>query len=118
MSYSSLNSEAFYSEISESGKLWGIRDENGIPAPKTETGQRSMPFWSKKSRAEKIIHNVPAYGAFETFEISVSEFIERWLPGLENDELLVGLNWSGKNATGYDSEPNMVLKSLKLRLAG
>ena len=31
------------------------------------------------------------------------------------DRLLVGLNWSGKRATGYDLTPDNVLRNLKAR---
>ncbi|EQA60453.1 hypothetical protein LEP1GSC062_0181 [Leptospira alexanderi serovar Manhao 3 str. L 60] len=32
--------------------------------------------------------------------------------GLNNDNLLVGINWTGDRAIGYDLEPNEVLKYL------
>jgi len=38
------------------------------------------------------------------------EWIARWLPGLQDDGILVGLNWSGARATGYDVEPGAVLE--------
>jgi hypothetical protein len=44
-----------------------------------------MPFWSLRSRAEKVISSVAAYRAFEVEAIPI----------------LVGLNWSGVRATGY-----------------
>lgn len=61
-----------------------------------------MPFWSLRSRAERVIGNVAAYEGFVVFEVSLEEFRSRWLTGLERDGLLVGLNWSGPSATGYD----------------
>jgi Protein of unknown function (DUF2750) len=64
-----------------------------------------MPFWSKRSRAEKVVAGVPAYAGFDVVEVTVEEWRERWLPGLEADGLLVGINWSGPHATGYDITP-------------
>lgn len=66
-----------------------------------------------KSRAEKIIKTVPAYSKFQSHEISLEDFINRWLTGLEKDGLNVSINWSGKRATGYDLKPNEVLKRIK-----
>ena len=61
-----------------------------------------MPFWSLRSRAERVIAGVTAYEHFVVFEVPLAEFRSTWLTGLERDGLLVGLNWSGPSATGYD----------------
>ena len=50
--------------------------------------------------ATRPLLHCPAYAGFEVIAIPPNEFRSRWLPGLERDGLLVGLNWSGKNATG------------------
>jgi len=67
-----------------------------------------MPFWSSSSRAGKVIANVVAYAGFEPVAIGWDEFRDNWLTGLARDGLLVGINWSGKKATGYDLEPHEV----------
>ncbi len=66
-----------------------------------------MPFWSTRERAERIIGSVPAYEGFRPLEVSLDEF-EGYLDELADDGLLVGVNWSGANATGYDVEPDDV----------
>ena len=60
-----------------------------------------------------VIKAVPAYRDFEPVPIALSEFVERWLPGLTKDGLHCGLNWSGKGATGYDLPPADLLARLK-----
>ena len=72
-----------------------------------------MPFWSLRSRAERVVSTVPAYAAFEVVEVPLDAFLTRWLPGLERDGLRVGLNWSGSRATGYDMAPPDVLPQLQ-----
>jgi len=74
-----------------------------------------MPFWSKRSRAQKIIDTVPAYAAFDPTPTSLSGWRDRWLPGLAADGLLVGLNWSGSAASGYDLTPGDVEAGLDSR---
>ena len=113
MTTSSLHAAAFYKEVSKSKELWSIRDSGGIPSPKNLDGVRVMPFWSSRSRAEKIIKNVEAYRGFEPFSIPLSEFSSRWVPGLTKDQSLVGLNWSGLKATGFDVAPSEVLINLE-----
>lgn len=108
MSVSAAQAAAFVSEASEAGTVWAVRDEGGYPAPKNADGNRAMPFWSKRSRAEKIIGSVPAFAGFEPVEISLQDFLETWLPNLEKDGLSVGLNWYGNRATGYHLSPQNV----------
>lgn len=40
--------------IKEQRKICTIRDEGGIPTSTNSDDETSMPFWSLKSRAEKI----------------------------------------------------------------
>jgi hypothetical protein len=104
---------AFYRDVAKNKKVWTIRDAGGFPAPRTMEGKRSQPFWSSLSRVEKIIKNVPAYAGFEPYEISWFDFCRAWVPGMTKDGLLVGVNWSGDKALGYDLEPNQVQESVE-----
>jgi hypothetical protein len=111
MSTSSAHASAFYREVLTNGRVWGIRDEAGFPAPKTDSG-RSMPFWSSESRAKAIVANVEAYQQFRVVPLDLDEWRARWLPGLGRDGMLVGLNWSGDRVTGYDLAPMDVEQNL------
>jgi len=112
---SAAQADAFYREVVESGRVWTLRDAGGIPAPENADGQRAMPFWSARSRVEKTIKTVAAYAGFEPVELELAEWRERWLPGLTADGLLVGLNWSGARATGYDLTPAAVERNFAAR---
>lgn len=113
MSQSSAQYYAFIKEITEHNKVWSIKDEQGFPSSTNLSGETAIPFWSLESRAKKIIESVPAYRKFQTKEILLEDFINRWLVGLEKDGLYVGVNWSGINATGYDLKPYQVLERIK-----
>jgi len=102
--------------VAKTGVVWTIKDEGGFPAPKTSSGQRAHPFWSSRSRVERIIKNVPAYVGFEPVEISWADFERAWVPGMEKDGLLIGVNWSGPRATGYDIEPTQLRDSVRAML--
>ena len=102
MSTSAAQAAAFYTEAVREGSVWGVRDDGGFPSPMTPAGYRAMPFWSLRTRAERVIGSVPAYREFFPVEVPLEAFRSRWLPGLERDGLRVGLNWSGEDATGYD----------------
>ncbi|WP_323101818.1 DUF2750 domain-containing protein [Intrasporangium sp. YIM S08009] len=111
MTTSAAQAAAFFAEVAESGQVWTLRDSGGHPAPEAD-GVRVMPFWSKESRAARIVDRVAAYAAFEIVAIPLHEWRDRWLPGLERDCLRVGLNWAGERATGYDLEPAVVMRRL------
>lgn len=102
MSTSAAQAAAFYDEALREGSVWTIRDSAGYPAPLNPDGERVQPFWSRRSRAERIVAEVPAYAGFVVEELPLERFRERWLTGLERDGIRVGLNWSGTRATGYD----------------
>jgi hypothetical protein len=68
------------------------------------------------SRVERIIKIVPAYGIFEPVEVSWEEFLEVWVPDLKADGVKVGVNWSGKGATGYDIEPEDVVANVRSQM--
>lgn len=109
MSFSAAHTAAFFREAVTHGVVFAIRDEGGFPAPLNSSGVRSMPFWSLESRAMKVIANVPAYAGFEPVAVTLDDFRSRWLPGLVDDGIHVGINWSGHAATGYDLAPDDVL---------
>lgn len=112
VSLSAAHASAFFSEAVAADAVWSITDAEGHPAPVNSEGRRSMPFWSLESRAERVVRAVDAYRDFELVRIDLDVWKVRWLPGLEADELLVGLNWSGERATGFDVEPADALKRL------
>lgn len=112
MSISSIHAHKFFSEVSDRGEVWSIRDAGGFPTSTNASGETAMPFWSSEPRARAVVEKVSAYQGFEPVPIPLIEFIERWLPGLKADGLTCGLNWSGRDATGYDIAPSDVLDRL------
>ncbi|MDH5178051.1 MAG: DUF2750 domain-containing protein [Gammaproteobacteria bacterium] len=117
MTQSASQASAFYKEVASTRIVWTIRDAGGFPAPLNSDGKRSQPFWSSLSRVKKIIQNVDAYSNFEPVKIQWDAFSERWVPGLKSDGILVGVNWSGNRATGYDLDPEEVKKNVECQIA-
>lgn len=118
MSVAAAHAAAFYAEVAESGLVFTIRDEGGFPAPMVGSGTRSQPFWSKRSRVERIIKNVAAYQEMYVVEVAREDWFDKWLPGLESDGMLVGVNWSGKGATGYDLSPSDAARNVRALMQG
>lgn len=113
MSQSASQAAAFYREVAKKRVVWTVRDDDGFPAPKTSDGARAQPFWSSRSRVERIISTVSSYAGFHPFEITWAEFVAKWVPGLSGDGIKVGVNWTGKRATGYDLQPEDVVRNVE-----
>lgn len=113
MSQASSQAWAFYRDVAAKRVVWTIRDEGGFPAPISSSGERAQPFWSSRSRVERIIKTVPAYAGFEPYEVSWDDFCDEWVPDLSKGGYRVGVNWSGKHAIGYDLEPESVVQCVQ-----
>jgi hypothetical protein len=116
MSQVAAQASAFYREVSINKCLWTIKDNGGYPAPMTISGKRAQPFWSSENRANLIIKNSKAYNSSTVVKIEWEKFREKWAIGLEKDGILVGINWSGENATGYDVEPRTVVEYVERQM--
>ena len=117
MSQAASQAAAFYRDVAANHKLWTVEDEEGTPAPLTPSGRRAMPFWSTLSRVRRIIQTVPAYSGFRPREIAWSEFLASWLQDLKTDGYLIGVNWSGPRAKGYDIEPDDLIQNVEAAAA-
>jgi hypothetical protein len=71
MGQSAAQAAAFFEEIAAGHQVWTVKDENGYIAPLNGEGRRAMPFWSKHSRAERVIATVAVYRDFETVAITL-----------------------------------------------
>jgi hypothetical protein len=110
MSLSGAHKAAFRREATQDGRVFTIRDATGVPAPADADGRRAVPFWSKPTRAQRVVAHVNAYRGFEVVPVPVEEFLSGWLSSLERDGLLVGVNWAGSRATGFDMTPAQMLR--------
>lgn len=105
MSTSAIQLTTFCKEVAQSKIVWAIKDMNGFPAPAGTDGKRTMPFWSSQARTLHLISIASQFAGFEPVPLSWEVFCDRWLPGLEQDGLMVGVNWVGATAPGFDMHP-------------
>jgi uncharacterized protein DUF2750 len=110
MSLSGAHKSAFRREVTREGRVYAIRDEGGFPAPADAAGNRAVPFWSKPTRAQRVVAHVVAYRELEIVEVAVEDWLSGWMSSLERDGLMVGVNWAGARATGFDMPPAQVVR--------
>ncbi|MBZ7922192.1 DUF2750 domain-containing protein [Ensifer adhaerens] len=112
MSVAPLHTHAFFEEVLKTGFVWAIQDEAGFPTSTNQSNETAMPFWSSQARAQLTIDRMPAYRSFKPHRLPLDVFVDRWLTGLEKDTIMVGINWSGAAATGFDLPPTDVRRWL------
>ena len=76
----------------------------------TSSGKRALPYWSSEGRAQRAA-KIWGHGLRP-----VSVPLEAWrsedLPDLVDEDLLVGINWSGPKLVGWDFTVEEVLNRL------
>ena len=100
MSQSGSQAAAFFREIARHRLVWFVRDDQGSPTPKNDSGQRVLPYWSSQARARRAAaiwgHGLRA----ESLPLDVWRTAA--LPDLADDDLLVGINWTGPRLVGWE----------------
>jgi len=112
MSQSAKNAKAFYRDVAASNELWTLGDEEGYPAPAEPDGKHTQPFWSSLSRVTTLQRQCESYSEFTPERIEWADFVESWIPELEEHDTLVGVNWSGRTAVGFSLKPAQVVANV------
>ena len=71
MSLSKAHKAAFRREVVHDGRVFAIRDGQGYPAPSDPEGRRAVPFWSKPTRARRVVDQAAAFLGFEIVVIEL-----------------------------------------------
>lgn len=101
MSVAALHYHKFADQVAREQRVFTFtRDDELLVYP--VRGNQVVPFWSSQSRMETVLERFPKYRAFTVTEMSLGEFYD-WLKQLEEEGILVGVNWSGRRLAGYDS---------------
>ena len=102
----------FFRDVAKTNSVWtvGLGDN---PVTVESNGVRVQPLWSSRSRVVKIIANVKAYSGCTVLGIKWNELERLWLDLLVQDGVLLGLNWSGPSANGYEMPASLVAQSVK-----
>lgn len=98
------NYDIFVADAIATGCVWGLENDEGFalcPSVQNEDID-SMPLWSQPEYAQ--IHCVDEWSSYKVVPISLEELLDDWLPGMHEDLLMVGVNWT-KDMEGHEIEP-------------
>ena len=96
---------AFVERVRASGNVWGLRSEEGWAYCESADWEDTdvLVFWSDRALAEK--HAKDDWADHEPAALPVTEFVEHWLPGMDEDGVMIGPDWD-ENLSGPEVEPS------------
>ena len=95
----------FVTRVLKTGCIWGIKssDQGWAICPSNEYEDASVyPFWSDEASAR--IHCADVWADCVPAPIDLDNFLADWLPGMHDDDALVGPDW-GADLAGLEMEP-------------
>lgn len=87
----------FLSDVKPSQELWALQDSASedwvvLDSPNFENTE-VMPLWSTEKLAKE--HCVEEWSDYAPAKISLAEWLEFWVEDLNEDGVIIGINWSG-----------------------
>lgn len=94
----------FVEKIKKSQLVWGLKSKEGwCIAPSNDFENVDvMPFWSESAYAKQCA--LEEWAIYAPESIPLEEFVKSWLPGMDEDDLLVGTDWNS-HLIGKEIEP-------------
>ena len=105
--------DVFIAAIQQSGEVWGLYSESDggwaiCPSASYEDTD-VLPFWSSEALAQALCS--AEWKIYQPTVIPLEEFINDWLPGMHEDDALVGPDWTPE-LEGLELEPADVAAEL------
>ncbi len=108
---------AFYREVAKGRGVWTIGDARSLLTVEVTGGVRVLPLWSSRYRAEMIVATVAGYAEAKVLGASWDSFVSDTVPSLEESGTLVGPNWGGANASGYEMPAGRLVELVRAAIA-
>ena len=105
------NYERFVSRVSASETVWGLADDDGWAiCPSNEYDCDLYVFWSDEADARQ--HCKDEWSSYEPTAIDLESFLENWIPGMESDGFMIGVQFNADLA-GLEVQPSKLAGDLK-----
>ena len=85
----------FVSQVEETQQFWGLSDKNGDDWVVCDSAQFDetdvLPVWSLEADAKN--HCVDEWKDYQPKAVTLKEFMEFWVDDLNDDGVMLGINW-------------------------
>jgi hypothetical protein len=106
----------FIKNVVAKEEVWGLEGDEGlaISSSAEQDDQDVIPFWSSEALAQSVATD--DWKAFKPSSMSLVDFLENWLSGMHNDEVLAGTDWDA-TLSGKEVEPLVLAMDLANEVA-
>jgi hypothetical protein len=113
---SEADKRRFVQRVAAAEIVWALKDGNGFAwcESNEEEDREVLVFWSDRAYAARA--GKTEFPKHEVVTIPLFDFLFRWLPGMSDDQVLAGPNWTG-DLTGLEVDPDALLEELMDRLS-
>ncbi|SHG90307.1 DUF2750 domain-containing protein [Ferrimonas marina] len=103
--------QRFVDAVTEQGQIWVLSTEGEyVVCDSVEFEQTDvMPLFSSEQAAKALCQE--DWSEYEAKAVSVDDFFEQWLPSLDEDKVMVGLDWD-EELNGVECDPFELAKLL------
>ena len=105
--------DSFIAAVQQFAEVWGLHSEKDggwAICPSAEYEDTDvLPFWSSAELAQKLCTD--EWKIYQPSSIPLEEFVNDWLPGMHEDDALVGPDWTVE-LDGLELEPADVAAEL------
>ncbi|GAA4343006.1 DUF2750 domain-containing protein [Flaviaesturariibacter amylovorans] len=100
----SEHQSAFINRIIETGTVWALSSDEGFATSESDEYEdvEVLPFWSEEAAAAVLARD--EWAEFKPASLPLAEFLEKWLPGMYSEDVVVGIDWDAE-MTGTETEP-------------
>lgn len=106
--------QAFIDNSRGSQVLWALQDpasEDWVVCDSLDFEQTDvMPFWSSEAAAKAYCGD--EWQEYQAVTISIGDYLEFWVNNLNDDGVLVGLDWQADEETSVEVDPIVLAKGL------
>lgn len=101
----------FIARVIENEAVWFLENDEGAAYVESSEDAEAVVllFWSDRADAKRA--RKTGFKEYDVAEISLLEFLFKWLPGMAEDEVLAGVNWTG-DPGGVELDPEQLQDDL------
>jgi len=107
-----MSRQRFMARVIEQEAVWFLENDEGAAFVEAAEDAEAVVllFWSDRADAKRA--RKTGFKEYEVAEISLLEFLFKWLPGMAEDEVLAGVNWTVGAPAGLELDSEQLQDDL------